>query len=130
MKTSTMKILVVDDSPTMRRMVISSLRELRNVHFEEASNGLEAVEQLAVGHLKQAPVDLIILDLNMPDIHGLEVLKFVRSYEFYSSIPVIVLTTKSDATTRNEALAAGASSYMTKPFEPQTLIAQANSFLN
>ncbi|MCU0516116.1 MAG: response regulator [Oscillatoria sp. Prado101] len=130
MKTSNMKILVVDDSPTMRRMVISSLRELRNVHFEEASNGLEAVEQLAVGHLKQAPVNLIILDLNMPDIHGLEVLKFVRSYEFYSSIPVIVLTTRSDAATRNEALAAGASSYMTKPFEPQTLIAQANSFLN
>ncbi len=111
-------------------MVISSLRELRNVHFEEAGNGLEAVEQLAVGHLKQAPVDLIILDLNMPDIHGLEVLKFVRSYDFYSSIPVIVLTTRSDTTTRTAALAAGASSYMTKPFEPRTLIAQANSFLN
>ncbi len=130
MKNSPLKILVVDDSPTMRRMVITSLRDLKNVHFEEASNGLEAVEQLAVGHLKQAPVNLIILDLNMPDIHGLEVLKFVRSYEFYSSIPVIVLTTRSDATSRSAALAAGASSYMTKPFEPQTLIAQANSFLN
>lgn len=130
MKNSPLKILVVDDSPTMRRMVISSLRDLKNVHFEEASNGLEAVEQLAVGHLKQAPVNLIILDLNMPDIHGLEVLKFVRSYEFYSSIPVIVLTTRSDAPSRSAALAAGASSYMTKPFEPQTLIAQANSFLN
>ncbi|MBW4494951.1 MAG: response regulator [Oscillatoria princeps RMCB-10] len=125
-----MKILVVDDSPTMRRMVISSLRELQNVQFEEASNGLEAVEQLAIGHLKQAPVNLIILDLNMPDIHGMEVLKFVRSYEFYSSIPVIVLTTRNDGTSRSAALAAGASSYMTKPFQPQTLIAQANSFLN
>ncbi len=114
----------------MRRMVISSLRELQNVQFEEASNGLEAVEQLAIGHLKQAPVNLIILDLNMPDIHGMEVLKFVRSYEFYSSIPVIVLTTRNDGTSRSAALAAGASSYMTKPFQPQTLIAQANSFLN
>ncbi len=125
-----MRILVVDDSATMRRMVMASLRVLRNVYFDEASNGLEAVEQLAIGHLKHNPVNLIVLDLNMPDIHGLEVLKFVRSYEFYQTIPVIILTTKSDDDSREAAIAAGATSYMTKPFEPQKLAWEAKVLLN
>ena len=68
-------VLVVDDSPTMRRMVIASLRELQNVSFDQAASGLEAIEQLAL-----APVHLMILDLNIPDIHGLEVLEFVRRH--------------------------------------------------
>lgn len=125
-----MKILVVDDSATMRRMVMASLRLLRDVCFDEASNGLEAVEQLAIGHLKHNPVNLIVLDLNMPDIHGLEVLKFVRSYEFYQAIPVIILTTRSDDDSRQAAIAAGATSYITKPFEPQKLACEANTLVN
>ena len=58
-------VLVVDDSATMRRMVLVSLRGLGEVQFHEASNGLEAIERLALG-----PIDLMILDLNMPDMHG------------------------------------------------------------
>lgn len=118
-------ILVVDDSATMRRMVMASLRDLKNVSFQEASNGLEAIERLVI-----EPVDLMILDLNMPDMHGLEVLKFVRSHQTYSHIPIIVLTTKGDETSRTEALLAGASKYMTKPFEPQSFAAQALELLN
>ena len=66
-------VLVVDDSPTMRRMVIASLCQLQGMSFDQAGSGLEAIERLAL-----APVHLMILDLNMPDIHGLEVLEFVR----------------------------------------------------
>src|SRR6476659_3760303 len=64
-------ILVVDDSPTMRRMIMASLRDLGDVGFDQAASGLEAIERLSL-----APVDLMVLDLNMPDVHGFEVLRF------------------------------------------------------
>ena len=67
------KILIVDDSPTIRRMVRASLKDLTSAEFIEAATGLEAIEQLAVSR-----VQLIVLDLNMPDMHGIDVLKFVR----------------------------------------------------
>jgi two-component system chemotaxis response regulator CheY len=118
-------ILIVDDSPTMRRMVKASLRGLPDVSFGEASSGLEAVERLAL-----APVDLMILDLNMPDMHGLEVLEFLRSHQAYRHVRVIVLTTRGDEASRADALAAGASLYLTKPFAPQSLAAQALALLS
>ncbi len=118
-------ILVVDDSPTMRRMVMASLRPLRDVRFGEASSGLEAIERLAL-----APVDLMILDLNMPDMHGIEVLEFVRGHQAYCGIPIIVLTTRGDETSRAGALAAGATKYLTKPFDPNELTTQARGLLD
>jgi two-component system, chemotaxis family, chemotaxis protein CheY len=117
-------ILIVDDSPTMRRMVTASLRALPGASFGEAGSGLEAIERVALG-----PVDLIILDLNMPDMHGIEVLDFLRRHHAYRDIPVIVLTTRGDEASRADALAAGASLYLTKPFAPQTLAAQAQALL-
>ena len=79
--------------------------------------------------LALAPVDLMVLDLNMPDMHGLEVLDFLRRHQAYSRIPVIVLTTRGDEASRADALAAGASVYLTKPFAPQSLAAQAEALL-
>jgi two-component system chemotaxis response regulator CheY len=106
-------ILVVDDSPTMRRMVIASLRGSCPGTFLEAATGLEALEMLAV-----SPASLIILDLNMPDMHGLEVLRFVRQHPVFRTVPVIVLTTRDDDTSRLAAMSAGATLYLTKPFKP------------
>lgn len=117
-------ILVVDDSPTMRRMVVASLRDLGDVIFDEASSGLEAIERLAL-----SAVNLIILDLNMPDMHGLEVVSFVRKHDAYRSIPIIVLTTRGDEASRSDALSTGASVYLTKPFLPHVLAAQARELL-
>jgi len=117
-------ILITDDSATMRRMIIASLRHLAGVYFQEAESGLEAIEQLAL-----APIDLIILDLNMPDMHGMEVLQFVRGHERYSAIPIVVLTTRGDDTSRAAVLEAGATRYLTKPFEPQALAAQVQALL-
>ena len=108
----------------MRRMVAASLRTLPAARFGEAASGLEAIERVALG-----PVDLIILDLNMPDMHGLEVLDFLRRHQAYREIPVIVLTTRGDEASRTDALAAGADLYLTKPFAPQTLAAQADALL-
>src|SRR5262249_56990181 len=84
-------LLIVDDSPTMRRMVMASLRNAPEITFHEAANGLEAIERLALG-----PIDLILLDLNMPDMHGMEVIQFVKSHAAYRDIPVVVLTTRGD----------------------------------
>lgn len=119
------QILVVDDSATMRRMVMTVLRDLKDVKFHEASNGLEAIERLVI-----APVDLMILDLNMPEMHGLEVLQFVRAHPNYHSIPIIVLTTRGDDSSRSAALAAGASRYLTKPFDPRAFSLEAQTLLN
>jgi two-component system, chemotaxis family, chemotaxis protein CheY len=117
-------ILIVDDSPTMRKMVAASLGVLPHATFIEAGSGLEAIERIAL-----APVALIVLDLNMPDMHGLEVLEFVRKHRAYHEVPVIVVTTRGDETSRDAALAAGASRYVTKPFSPQFLAEQARELL-
>ena len=116
-------ILVVDDSPTIRRMVKASLATL-SMDFIEAGSGLEAIEQLAV-----APVHLMVLDLNMPDMHGLEVLGFVRANQKFHQLPVIVLTTRDDAASRSAALETGATAYLTKPFSPQVLLNEARTVL-
>jgi two-component system, chemotaxis family, chemotaxis protein CheY len=117
--------LVVDDSPTMRRMVIASLRDLEGVSFDEAASGLEAIEHLAL-----LPVSLMVLDLNMPDMHGLEVVAFMRKHSLYRTIPIIVLTTRGDESSRAIALDRGASLYLTKPFLPHVLAARARELLD
>ena len=119
------RILVVDDSPTLRRMVRAALQPLAGAEFAEADTGFSAIEGLAFG-----PVALIVLDLNMPDMHGVEVLKFVRAQPSYRHIPVIVLTTRGDEASRAAALEAGATAYLTKPFGPSTLAAEARKLLD
>ena len=118
------RILIVDDSPTIRKMVRASLQELEASEFLEAGTGLEAIEQLAVGQ-----VGLVVLDLNMPDMHGIDLLKFVRRHGPYQTLPVIVLTTRGDDMSRQSAEAAGATTYMTKPFAPHTLAATVRTLL-
>ena len=119
------RALIVDDSPTMRRMVMASLREVCAGGFVEAASGLEAIEQLALG-----PVSIVVLDLNMPDMHGLEVLRFVRGHQAFRQLPVVVLTTRGDEDSRGAAMAAGASLYVTKPFAPHTLAGHARALLD
>jgi two-component system chemotaxis response regulator CheY len=119
------QLLIVDDSPTIRRMVRASLASLQaRCDFVEAGSGLEAIERLALG-----TVELMVLDLNMPDMHGLEVLGFIRSHERYRQVPVIVLTTRGDDESRAAALQAGATAYLTKPFVPNALLTQALALL-
>ena len=118
-------VLVVDDSVTMRRMVMAALQDLSDVDFMQAETGLAAIERLALNH-----VDLVLLDLNMPDMHGLEVLRFIRSHNSFQSIPVIILTTRGDEASRQAASAAGATLYMTKPFSPAQLAPEVRRLLD
>ena len=116
-------ILIVDDSPTIRRMVRASLAPI-GAEFIEASSGLEAIEQLALG-----PIRLMVLDLNMPDMHGLEVLGFVRANQKFQQLPILVLTTRDDPSSRTAAMQAGATNYLTKPFTPNNLLAEARGLI-
>lgn len=117
-------VLVVDDSKVMREMIVASLRPLADVAFTHAASGLEAIEQLSLH-----PYELLVLDLNMPDINGYEVLEFVRSHDRLRTLPILVVTTRGDDTSRQRALQAGASSYLTKPFAPEELLASARRLL-
>ena len=118
-------ILIVDDSPTIRRMVRASLsRFFAAAEFSEAASGLEAIERLSL-----SATGLMVLDLNMPDMHGVEVLQFVRSHQKFRDVPIIVLTTRGDEASRAAAVQAGATVYMTKPFVPETLADEARKLL-
>lgn len=105
-------------------MVVMSLGSLTNTKFAQAGSGLEAIEQLAL-----EPIDLMVLDLNMPDMHGMEVIQFVRGHQAYRNIPIVVLTTKGDEASQKTALTAGANDYLTKPFDPRHLSEIVGSLL-
>ena len=117
-------VLIVDDSATMRRMIIAALRGVDQISFKEATSGLEAIERLAV-----VPADLVVLDLNMPDIHGLEVLRFMRSHDNFRETPVVILTTRDDEEIRAAAYRDGATLYLTKPFRPDALAPEIERLL-
>lgn len=121
---TTCHVLIVDDSPTMRRMIRAALQGLPEVEFLEASNGLEAIERLAL-----SPVTLATVDLNMPDMHGLELLQFVREHPRYRELPVLVLTTRGDHSSRAAVERIGAAAYLTKPFSADALASQASRLL-
>jgi two-component system chemotaxis response regulator CheY len=104
-------------------MVMAALRPLQAT-FGEAGSGLEALEQLAL-----APYDAVTLDLNMPDMHGLEVLEFLRNHEVYRNLPVIVVSTRDDVQARQDMLQAGASAYITKPFQPADFLHEVKAAL-
>jgi two-component system chemotaxis response regulator CheY len=106
-------------------MVRASLAGISSARFVEAGSGLEAIEQLTL-----APVGLMVLDLNMPDMHGLDVIRFLRSHDRYRDLPVIVLTTRGDESSRHAALDAGASAYLTKPFMPSALLSSVRELLD
>ena len=119
-----LKILVVDDSKVMREMIVACLRGVSELEFSQAASGLEAIERLSLHSF-----DLMFLDLNMPDIGGFEVVEFVRSQDALKSLPIVVVTTRGEEATRTQALQAGASRFMTKPFKPEQIVAELRSLL-
>jgi len=118
------RLLIVDDSKLMRDMVAACLRPLGDVAFEFAGTGLEAIERLAL-----AGFDLVVLDLNMPDVGGLEVLEFVRAQDRLRALPILVVTTRGDDDSRARVVDAGASGFLAKPFAPHQILDEARRLL-
>jgi two-component system chemotaxis response regulator CheY len=117
-------VLIVDDSKVMRDMIVACLRPHGELAFSHAASGLEAIEKLSLH-----PFELLVLDLNMPDIGGIEVVEFVRSQDQLRTLPIIIVTTRGDDASRSRALSAGASRFMTKPFSPEALLAEVSALL-
>jgi len=112
-----MKILLIDDSTTMRRIQKTQINGLGITDVVEASDGEDGLKKLE----QSMPVDLIMLDWNMPVMDGLTFLKKVRSIDTYKDVKIIMCTSESEKTRVVEALKAGANNYLVKPFTPEAL---------
>jgi two-component system chemotaxis response regulator CheY len=112
-----MKILVVDDFPTMRRIVKTLLRQNGYQHFIEAEDG-----EQAYGILQKEPgIEFIVSDWNMPNMTGLEFLKTVRADAKFKHLPFLMVTAEAEKENIIEAVKSGVSNYVVKPFTGQTL---------
>ena len=118
-------ILVVDDSKVMRDMITACLRPDPRLTVTHAASGLEAIERLSLSSF-----DVLVLDLNMPDIGGLEVVEFVRGQDKLKALPILIVTTRGDDGSRAKVMQAGASRYMTKPFTPEALLAEVQTLID
>jgi len=118
------KLMVVDDSGAMRNLIASILGDLDDVEIVEAASGFDALKRLTREHM-----NLLILDINMPGINGLELLSFVRKNPALAETRVLIVTTEASDEDRRRAMALGANDYVTKPFQPQELLATVRRLL-
>jgi two-component system chemotaxis response regulator CheY len=122
---SNLFILIVDDSPTMRRIIKNTLERLGHRESVEAGNGKEALQQL-----REHPINFIITDWNMPEMNGLEFVSELRATPEYEKIPVLMITTRGMKDDVLQAVQAGVNNYVVKPFTPETLEQKMNKLLN
>jgi two-component system chemotaxis response regulator CheY len=110
------EILIVDDSPSMRRMVAFALAEAGH-KVREAEDG-----QKALALAKGGPADLVVSDMNMPGMNGIELVGQLRRLPAYRSTPILMLTTETSEDMKGQARSAGANGWIVKPFDPERLI--------
>lgn len=118
------KILVVDDFPTMRRIVMNLLKEIGYVQFAQAEDGVKAWEAV-----QGTQFDLIVSDWNMPNMTGIDFLRKVRSSERFKAIPFLLITAEAKRSQIFEAAEAGTDGYIVKPFTAGTLMEKLNKII-
>ncbi|CUS78959.1 two-component system, chemotaxis family, response regulator CheY [Candidatus Kryptonium thompsonii] len=121
----TRTILIVDDSPTIRKFVSLALENM-GYKVLTASDGMEVFEVLS----RAGFVDLIITDINMPNLDGFELIKSLRSDERFKNIPIIILSSLSDAESIDTGLKLGANSYIIKPLNVKRIQYEVSKYLN
>ena len=121
---SEIKILAVDDSPTMRRIIVNTLKRAGFNHVVEATDGRDALAKMKV-----EKVDFVITDWNMPEMDGLAFVINLRNSAEYKELPVLMVTTRSVKEDILEAMKAGVNNYIVKPFTPDTLKAKIEQTL-
>ena len=109
--------LVVEDSPTMRQLIVFALRRLQSVKVTEADDGVDALKKL-----QAQKFNILITDINMPIMDGLKLVSLVRKDETHKDIPIVIITTEGAAEDRQRALALGANAYITKPIQAPQVI--------
>ena len=119
------KVLIVEDSPTMRQLISFALKRLREIRIIEASDGVDGLKKLAAEKF-----DLIFTDINMPIMDGLKLVSLLRNDANYRETPIVVITTEGAQEDRERALALGANDYITKPIQANKIVEIARSMLN
>jgi two-component system, chemotaxis family, chemotaxis protein CheY len=115
--------LIVDDSASMRQLIAFTIKDAGH-EVLLAENGREALEKL-----KGARADMVITDLNMPEMDGITLITELRNMTEYKFVPILMLTTESQVAKREEGKAAGASGWIVKPFSPEKLIEVVKKFI-
>jgi len=122
---STYKILIVEDSPTMRQLIVFALKRIRGLTIVEANDGVDGLKKLSADRF-----DLILTDINMPIMDGLKLVSLVRNDPNYKSVPIVIITTEGASEDRERALALGANDYITKPIQTTQILDVAKRLLN
>jgi two-component system, chemotaxis family, chemotaxis protein CheY len=118
------RVLLVDDSQAMRSFVEAALEEAGDFDVETAATGFEALKLLPTQQF-----DLIVTDINMPDITGLELIRFARSHERYGQTPLLIISTEGGTRDVEKAMALGATEYLVKPFTEAQLVEAVRRYL-
>jgi two-component system, chemotaxis family, chemotaxis protein CheY len=124
MSDSRQRVLVVEDSATMRGFVTAALESAGPYSVTQAESGFHALKILP-----RARYDLIITDINMPDINGLELVRFIRESDAHKATPLIIISTDGREADRDRGMKLGANAYLTKPFQPEQLLEIVRSLL-
>ena len=109
-------ILIVEDSSTTRALIRAVIEEMGDFTIIEAGSGFEALKLLPA-----QPINIIITDVNMPDINGLELISFIKNNPRYTHIPLIIVSTERSEEDKKRGISLGAMAYITKPFKAQEL---------
>jgi two-component system chemotaxis response regulator CheY len=118
------RILIVEDSPTMRQLLVFALKRLKDVDIIEAQDGMDGLRKVSSDHF-----DLALVDINMPVMDGLKLISLIRGEDNLKDMPIIVITTEGAREDRERALALGANEYLTKPIQANKVLRVAQGLL-
>jgi two-component system, chemotaxis family, chemotaxis protein CheY len=118
------RILIVEDSPTMRQLLGFALKRIQGVEIVEARDGMDGLRKVTSDHF-----DLALVDINMPVMDGLKLIHLIRDEESLKAMPIIVITTEGAEEDRERALALGADEYLTKPVQAGKVLALVKGLL-
>jgi two-component system chemotaxis response regulator CheY len=118
------RILIVEDSPTMRQLIVFALKRMKDVDLVEAQDGMDGLRKVTGDHF-----DLAFVDINMPVMDGLKLISLIRGEENLAKMPICVITTEGAQEDRERALSLGANEYLTKPIQANKVLAVAKSLL-
>ena len=118
------RILIVEDSPTMRQLLVFALKRIKGAELVEAQDGMDGLRKVTSDHF-----DLALVDINMPVMDGLKLVSLIRGEENISDMPIVVVTTEGAKEDRERALALGANEYLTKPIQANKVLSVARSLL-
>ena len=118
------RILIVEDSPTMRQLLVFALKRLKNADIVEAQDGMDGLRKVTSDHF-----DLALVDINMPVMDGLKLISLIRGEENLREMRICVITTEGAKEDRERALALGANEYLTKPIQANKVLRVAQGLL-